>query len=139
MRKSGNKNLWEFSEVAPVRYRDKFFLLVLVIAGIASVFYFADWWFREKHISTLWFFILLSLFFSGMASSVSSLSGSTTSILKGQNRLTRKRVCVWRFSPPAHLENPWRCLKRPLRPVVISPIPIPPICLTILRIQGSGK
>ncbi|MFH1160162.1 MAG: glycosyltransferase [bacterium] len=63
MQKNGNKNLWEFREVPAVKQRDKFFLLVLVIAGMASVLYFADWWFREKHINTLWFFILLSLFF----------------------------------------------------------------------------
>ncbi|MBE0648365.1 MAG: glycosyltransferase [Bacteroidales bacterium] len=63
MSKRGNKDLWKFREVAPVTPMSKFILLVLVIAAIASVLYFADWWFREKHITTLWFFILLSLFF----------------------------------------------------------------------------
>jgi len=63
MRKGKSKNLWEFREASRVRKRDKFFLLVFVIAGIASVVYFADWWFREEHITILWFFILLSFFF----------------------------------------------------------------------------
>ncbi|MBC8314380.1 MAG: glycosyltransferase [Bacteroidales bacterium] len=63
MRREENRDLWKFRESAQVKARDKFFLLVLVIAGIVSVLYFADWWFREKHINTLWFFILLSLFF----------------------------------------------------------------------------
>jgi len=63
MQKEGNRDLWIFRQVPEVKPLEKFFLLVLVIAGIISVFYFADWWFREKHIGVLWFFILLSLFF----------------------------------------------------------------------------
>ena len=63
MRKKGNKNLWEFRESAGVKNLDKFFLLVLVAAGIFSVLQFADWWFRQEHIANIWFFILLSLVF----------------------------------------------------------------------------
>jgi cellulose synthase (UDP-forming) len=58
-----NKNLWEFRESPSIRKRQRFVLLVLVIAGIISVFQFADWWFREEHIGNIPLYILLSLIF----------------------------------------------------------------------------
>ena len=63
MIKKGSKNLWEFRQSAGVKNLDRFFLLVLVAAGIFSVLQFADWWFRQEHIANIWFFILLSLIF----------------------------------------------------------------------------
>ena len=60
MKKS--KNLWEFRQAKKVTFRDKFFLLMLVCAGIISIFKMFDWWFREDHIGNRGFFILLSLF-----------------------------------------------------------------------------
>ena len=58
-----NKNLWEFREAAPIGNVDRFVLLMLVISGMISIVIFAEWWFRGKHIASVWFFILLSLFF----------------------------------------------------------------------------
>jgi len=63
MANNGSKNLWEFRQAPGVNYLDRFFLLVLVAAGIFSVLQFADWWFRQEHIANIWFFILLSLIF----------------------------------------------------------------------------
>ena len=63
MSKKGSKDLWEFRQSATVTGLDRFFLLVLVAAGIFSVLQFADWWFRQDHIANIWFFILLSVIF----------------------------------------------------------------------------
>ena len=63
MSKKGSKDLWEFRQSAAVTGLDRFFLLVLVAAGIFSVLQFADWWFRQDHIANIWFFILLSVIF----------------------------------------------------------------------------
>jgi cellulose synthase (UDP-forming) len=63
MIKNKSKNLWEFREARGVKNHDKFFLLILVVAGIISIVQFADWWFRREHIGNLWLFILLSLIF----------------------------------------------------------------------------
>lgn len=63
MKRDESNGLWQFRESDGMRFGDRFILLVLVVAGIAGILYFADWWFRERHITTLWFFILLSLFF----------------------------------------------------------------------------
>lgn len=55
------EDLWRFSEARGVTLRHKFFLLVLIIAGVINIFYFADWWFKEEHIGNLWLFVLLSM------------------------------------------------------------------------------
>jgi len=62
-RKHKENNLWEFNEARSVKKIDEFFLLILVIAGVISIVFLADWWFREEHIASFWFFILLSLIF----------------------------------------------------------------------------
>ena len=61
MRRRNTDDLWTFSEAKPVTLKHKFFLLVLVIAGVINIAFFADWWFREEHIGNLWLFVLLSL------------------------------------------------------------------------------
>ena len=58
-----NKKLWQYREAAPIKNWQRFFLLVLFIAGILSILQFADWWFREDHIGNIWLFILLSVVF----------------------------------------------------------------------------
>jgi cellulose synthase (UDP-forming) len=63
MKRKGDKNLWQFREAAPVKNWQRFILLVLVIAGIISIFNFADWWFREEHIGSVFLFTLLSIIF----------------------------------------------------------------------------
>ena len=63
MRKNKNKNFWEFRQAKKVRFADKFFLLILVFAGVISIIRFFDWWFREEHVGNRIFFIILSLFF----------------------------------------------------------------------------
>lgn len=60
---NGSKNLWQFRQARSVAAHHHFVLGVLTVAGIGSILLFADWWFREEHIQSLWFFILLSLFF----------------------------------------------------------------------------
>lgn len=62
MGKTSKKKLWKFREAANVSNIDQFVIFVLFIAGVISVLQFADWWFREDHISNLPMFIALSLF-----------------------------------------------------------------------------
>src|ERR1043166_2504092 len=59
----GNKNLWRFRQAKPASGFHRFVLAILVTAGIGCIAVFSDWWFREEHIQSLWFFILLSIFF----------------------------------------------------------------------------
>jgi cellulose synthase (UDP-forming) len=63
MKRKLSKDLWRHREASSVRAREKFILLILVLAGVISIFQFADWWFHKEHIGNTWFFILLSLFF----------------------------------------------------------------------------
>ena len=56
-------NLFKFSEAKRVSTIDKTILLALVAAGITSIIYFADWWFRREHIGTLWLYIVISFCF----------------------------------------------------------------------------
>lgn len=58
-----DKNLWIFKEARSSKWYDKLILFVLMIGGIASLLHFANWWFTEEHIDTLWIFALLSFFF----------------------------------------------------------------------------
>ena len=58
-----SKGIWSYHEAADVRIRDKFILLIMVLAGCISILQFADWWFRKGHIGSMWFYILLSLVF----------------------------------------------------------------------------
>ena len=62
MEKTDDKNLWKFRKAANVSEFDSFVMIVLFIAGVISILQFADWWFREDHISNLPMFIVLSLF-----------------------------------------------------------------------------
>jgi cellulose synthase (UDP-forming) len=54
------ENIWSFSEAKDVSFLQRFILLVLVLCGILSVLYFADWWFRRDNITNMWLFVLLS-------------------------------------------------------------------------------
>ncbi|MCX6249660.1 MAG: glycosyltransferase [Bacteroidetes bacterium] len=63
MAKKSKNDLWQFREALRPRTREKFFLLVLMIAGFLSIVQFADWWFRARHIGNILMFILLSLCF----------------------------------------------------------------------------
>ncbi|MGY6649963.1 glycosyltransferase family 2 protein [Wenyingzhuangia sp. IMCC45574] len=56
-------DLWVFKQAKNVKFVDKIVLLVLAIAGIISIVNLAEWWFRKEHISNLFLFVLLSLFF----------------------------------------------------------------------------
>jgi cellulose synthase (UDP-forming) len=61
MDRNKQQTLWAVSEAKHPTLLHKFFLLVLVVAGIISIVQFADWWFRAKHIGNIFLFILLSL------------------------------------------------------------------------------
>jgi cellulose synthase (UDP-forming) len=60
---SGNKDLWQYREANEVSSFQKTLLASLIVAGIASVFYFADWWFRGEHIAVLPLFLMLTFIF----------------------------------------------------------------------------
>lgn len=57
------KSLFTFSEAKAPKTIDKIILLALVFAGCLSILKFGDWWFRIDHVSVLWLYIALSLFF----------------------------------------------------------------------------
>lgn len=59
----GDKDLWVFREAKQATMKERFFLIVLVFAGIVTVARLANWWFREEHIANLTLFILLSFVF----------------------------------------------------------------------------
>jgi len=54
-------SLWTYRKSKSVSESDRFFLLVLICAGIFCVVRFFDWWFREEHIGNIWLYIILSL------------------------------------------------------------------------------
>lgn len=56
-------SLFKFKAAKKVTQMDHFILLVFTLAGILSVINLAEWWFREDHISNLFLFVLLSMFF----------------------------------------------------------------------------
>jgi len=56
-------DLWEFQEAKKVTSFDKAVFLGLTLAGALSIFNLTEWWFRGDHISNLFLFIILSLFF----------------------------------------------------------------------------
>lgn len=56
-------NLFKFKGAKKVTPIDRFILLVLTLAGIISVINLGEWWFREIHITNMFLFVLLSLFF----------------------------------------------------------------------------
>lgn len=61
MENNSSNELFTFREVPAVSKRDKFPLLILVIAGVIAILQFADWWFRKDHIGNIALFLLLSL------------------------------------------------------------------------------
>ncbi len=63
MNKRRAGGLWTFKEAKAPRFRDKFILLTLMIAGFLSMINLADWWFREEHVNNLILYILLTLIF----------------------------------------------------------------------------
>jgi len=63
MNNSNKQNPWIYRVSKDAGLKEHFLLIVLVVAGIISVFRFANWWFREEHIASLPLFILLSLIF----------------------------------------------------------------------------
>ena len=67
MRNKADKGWWCYREAKRVTGSERFFLAVLVIAGLYSILQMANWWFREIHIANLTLFILLScVFWYGM-------------------------------------------------------------------------
>lgn len=58
-----NTDFWVFRQANEINTRGLFFLYVMVIAGIISITRLADWWFREEHVSSFSFFVLLSVVF----------------------------------------------------------------------------
>ena len=57
------KNLWLFRESRQATIRERFLLIVLVIAGVIAIGRLANWWFHKDHIASLPLFSLLSLIF----------------------------------------------------------------------------
>ena len=56
-------DLWKFKEAKKINGLDKAIFLGLVFAGLLSLFNLTEWWFKGEHISNLFLFIILSLFF----------------------------------------------------------------------------
>jgi cellulose synthase (UDP-forming) len=54
-------DLWRWRRAAPVRWRERTVLYVLIAAGAVLVIRFADWWFRPDHVGHAALFVLLSL------------------------------------------------------------------------------
>jgi cellulose synthase (UDP-forming) len=61
--KKSDKNLWVFREAGEVSSSARFFLIVLVFAGMVTVARLANWWFQEEHIAHVGLFVMLSLVF----------------------------------------------------------------------------
>lgn len=53
-------HLFTFTQAKKVTVFDKIILLSLVIAGCISILSFGNWWFKTKHISNYWMYIVLS-------------------------------------------------------------------------------
>ena len=58
---SDKVNLWKYRKATKGKPIDKIILGGLITAGILSIAQLFDWWFREEHIASLPFFILLSI------------------------------------------------------------------------------
>ncbi|WP_051605702.1 glycosyltransferase family 2 protein [Polaribacter sp. Hel_I_88] len=56
-------DLFKFKEAKRVTGFDKAIFLGLTFAGLLSMFNLIEWWFRGEHISNLFLFVILSLFF----------------------------------------------------------------------------
>lgn len=63
MSKRNKNDIWIFRESKPAGMKERFFLIVIVIAGLISTARLADWWFREEHIASMPLFVLLSFIF----------------------------------------------------------------------------
>lgn len=61
MNRSDKKDLWRFREAAGITWGSKLGLAALVVAGILTILFFADWWFRQVHIASLPLYIILSI------------------------------------------------------------------------------
>ena len=60
---SDRKNLWIYRKAAAPTWWQKLVLASLVIAGVFSMLYLFDWWFREVNVASVFLFILLSAIF----------------------------------------------------------------------------
>lgn len=58
-----SSDLWVERVAAPIRFRDKVIISVMVAAGVVSVLRLADWWFRSEHIAETLFYLILSFAF----------------------------------------------------------------------------
>ncbi|MDH5605068.1 MAG: hypothetical protein OEY51_14055, partial [Cyclobacteriaceae bacterium] len=54
---------WKYRSARPVFFHEKVVLLILMGTGTMSALYLANWWFREEHIASLPYFLLLSVIF----------------------------------------------------------------------------
>jgi cellulose synthase (UDP-forming) len=55
------RNLWKYQEAAGPDFKSKIVLAILVLTGSLCIANFADWWFKEDHISSLPLYILLTI------------------------------------------------------------------------------
>ncbi len=55
--------MWQFKQARAANNLDRFVLLMLTIAGVLSIIYFANWWFEGEHVGNLALFVILSAFF----------------------------------------------------------------------------
>lgn len=56
-------DLWQHRKAVHTHRGSKLILAAMVFAGLVSMLYLFDWWFREEHIALLPLFLLLSLIF----------------------------------------------------------------------------
>ena len=55
--------LWQFKQAKKVKEIDRYIIFTLGFAGFISIIILSEWWFREEHISNIFLFVLLSMFF----------------------------------------------------------------------------
>ncbi len=63
MKENKSIDLWSFRQAKEAGTKEKFFLFVLVIAGLICIARLTDWWFREEHVASWPLYILLSFIF----------------------------------------------------------------------------
>ncbi len=105
MTKPNKKDLWCYRKAAPSHWTKKIVLASLVVAGILSILYLFDWWFREEHIASLPLFLILSfIFWWGMLRMI-ILWTSYLKITVPENKPAAKglRVAIFTTSSPGEL------------------------------------
>lgn len=63
MKKEFKLSYWKYREASKVNKRKMLGLSMLIVAGLISVLFFAEWWFREEHVNSLPLYLVLTFIF----------------------------------------------------------------------------